>query len=132
MIEVETLGGRHSGAGKSTIIKEYFASELKELSVASDFVYIDSDDIKEQINEFQRYRKAEGDTLLYAALYVHEESTYKADMLIEKCINQKLSFNFVVYFFLKKDIILVKNGKWRDLYDKIFKIVRSPNARLRV
>lgn len=86
------LIGGGSGAGKSTIIKEYFAPELKELSDATDFVYIDSDDIKEKIDEFQLYRKAEDDTVFYAAFYVHEESTHIADMLIEECINRKLSF----------------------------------------
>lgn len=72
-----------SGAGKSTIIKEYFAPELDDLADAKEFVYIDSDNIKETIHEFKQYCEAEGDTVFYAAFYVHEESTDIANMLIE-------------------------------------------------
>lgn len=39
--------------------------------------------------------------------------------------------SFTVYFFSKNDIILVKKGKRRDFYDKIFKIGRSPYERPR-
>ena len=101
------LIGGGSGAGKSTIIKEYFAPELDELSDAKEFVYIDSDNIKEEIDEFQQYREAEGDTVFYAAFYVHEESTNIADMLIDECIKRKLSF------------IYDGTMQWKQQYDEL-------------
>ena len=87
------LVGGGSGAGKSTIIKQYFAPELDKLQPTSDFVYIDSDDIKKEIEEFKEYcQSCDENTVYLAAFYVHGESTDIADMLIEECTNQKLSF----------------------------------------
>lgn len=85
------LIGGGSGAGKSTIIKTFFAPELEELSDATQFVYIDSDNIKETIDEYREYCRDE-ETVFYAAFYVHGESTDIADMLIEECIERNLSF----------------------------------------
>lgn len=99
-----------SGAGKSTIVKEIFLPEVEDDSFG-DFVYIDSDDIKKDLDEYREYCSNE-DTVYYAAFYVHAESTDIVDKLLDYCINNSLSF------------IYDGTMSWKPAYDELLTKLR--------
>lgn len=99
------LGGG-SGAGKSSIVKQFFLPEVEDFDSNSDFVYIDADQIKLELDEYHEYIKDE-DTVYFAAFYVHEESGDIVNMLLEKCIELDLSF------------IYDGTMSWPPLYDEL-------------
>ncbi|MFC4799451.1 zeta toxin family protein [Neobacillus sp. GCM10023253] len=94
-----------AGAGKSTIVEQYFLPETMEDSV-SDFILIDSDKIKEELDEYKEYKESE-DTVYFAAFYVHEESGHIVKLLLQECINRGLSF------------IYDGTMSWKPLYDDL-------------
>lgn len=100
-----------SGAGKSTIVKEFFLPEVEDDGFG-DFVYIDSDDIKKHLDEYKEYCSNE-DTVYYAAFYVHAESTDIVDKLLEYCLDNSLSF------------IYDGTMSWKPAYDKLLTDLRN-------
>lgn len=79
---VLTAGG--SGSGKSFFVEKFFLS-----STEVDYVFIDSDNIKEELPE---YIEAVKNNNLDAADIVHDESGYIAQSLLDHCISKNYSF----------------------------------------
>ena len=96
------LGGG-SGAGKSTIVKEFFGEDF---DIGSEFITIDADEIKTHLDEYKTYINNE-DTVYFAAFYVHAESGDIVDMLLGKCIELGLSF------------IYDGTMSWKPLYNEL-------------
>lgn len=103
--EAILLGGG-SGAGKSTIVKEYLLPEVDDIDSINEFVYIDADQIKLMLDEYQEYVNND-ETRYFAAFYVHGESGDIVTMLLQECIDRELSF------------IYDGTMSWKPLYDDL-------------
>ncbi|MEK5081107.1 zeta toxin family protein [Solibacillus sp. FSL W7-1436] len=100
---VAILLGGGSGAGKSSAIQKFVLPVF-----LSSFILIDSDDIKEQIPEYQLFKKME---VIDASDYVHEESSDLSKTLINYSIDNKRSFIY--------DGTMSKYDKYNDLIDRL-------------
>lgn len=104
--KVAVLLGGGSGAGKSTIVRQYFLPGVEDFDSVSDYTYIDADQIKLKLDEYQQYIENE-DTVYHAAFYVHVESGDIVSLLLQECIDRDLSF------------IYDGTMSWKPLYNEL-------------